>query len=88
MASNRIFYACQSVSLGGNVLTGVQSVGLNTNFAFDQVFQLGQIEIYENLEGIPDVGIPVDGMWLGAIVGALVDGTIDGVCDGTREGLE
>jgi hypothetical protein len=60
MASNRIFYACQSVSLGGNVLTGVQSVGLNTNFAFDQVFQLGQIEIYENLEGIPDVEISIE----------------------------
>lgn len=60
MASNRIFYACQSVKLAGNVLTGVQSVGLNTNFAFDQVFQLGQIEIYENLEGIPDVEISIE----------------------------
>lgn len=60
MASNRIFYACQSAKLAGNVLTGVQSVGLNTNFAFDQVFQLGQIEIYENLEGIPDVEISIE----------------------------
>ena len=60
MASNRIFYACQSVNLGGTTLTGVQSVGLNTNFSFDQVFQLGQIEIYENLEGIPDVEISIE----------------------------
>lgn len=34
---------------------GVQSVGLNTTFNLEQVFQLGQLELYENVEGIPDI---------------------------------
>lgn len=61
MASNRVFYACQSVALtdsdGTNpaILEGVQSVGLNSSFNFEQVFELGHIEIYENIEGIPEV---------------------------------
>lgn len=34
---------------------GVQSVGLNTTFNLQQVFELGQLELYENIEGIPDI---------------------------------
>jgi len=34
---------------------GVQSVGLNTTFNLEQVFELGQLELYENIEGIPDI---------------------------------
>lgn len=34
---------------------GVQSVGLNTTFNLEQVFELGQLELYENVEGIPDI---------------------------------
>ena len=57
MASNRVFYACQSVKIGDGAdpLHGVQSVGLNSSFSFEQVFELGHIEIYENIEGIPEV---------------------------------
>ena len=60
MASNRVFYACQSVSLGGTVLHGVQSVGINSTFNFEQVFELGQIEIYENIEGVPEVEMTIE----------------------------
>ena len=63
MANNRIFYACQAVGLKpigsttGNykVAHGVQSVGVTTNFNLEQAFELGQIQIYENIEGLPDV---------------------------------
>lgn len=34
---------------------GVQSVGLNTTFNLEQMFELGQLELYENIEGIPDI---------------------------------
>ncbi len=34
---------------------GVQSVGLNTTFNLEQIFELGQLELYENVEGIPDI---------------------------------
>jgi len=34
---------------------GVQSVGMTTTFNLEQAFELGQLEIYENVEGIPDI---------------------------------
>ncbi|UCG02422.1 MAG: hypothetical protein JSW11_00220 [Candidatus Heimdallarchaeota archaeon] len=37
------------------VAHGVQSVGINTTFNLEQVFELGQLELYENIEGIPDI---------------------------------
>ena len=66
MANNRVFYACQSVGLGpkegGSAIVqhGVQSVGLNSSFSFEQVFELGQIEIYENIEGVPEVEATIE----------------------------
>lgn len=64
--ANRIFYACQQVGIkpngtttwgDGTIVHGVQSVGLTTNFNLSQVFELGQISIYENIEDIPDVEV-------------------------------
>ena len=57
--NNRIFYACQAVSLSGHgvgpsassIVKGVQSVGITSNFTLDQAFELGQAEIYENIMG-------------------------------------
>ena len=66
MATNRIFYACQAVGFGADnggantALTGVQSVGVNSTFGLEQVFQLGQIEIYENIEGTPEVELTIE----------------------------
>ena len=66
MANNRIFYAVQQVGFRPDgaadatnftALHGVQSVGMTTNFNLSQVFELGQISIYENIEDIPDVEI-------------------------------
>ncbi|NDB57578.1 hypothetical protein EB001_03935 [bacterium] len=64
-ANNRIFYACQSVAIGpsGEVLDtvhGVQSVGINTTFNLEQVFELGQLDIYENIENVPDIEVTLE----------------------------
>ena len=67
-ANNRIFYACQAVAMkpiGGTnaqykVAHGVQSVGITTNFNLEQAFELGQIQIYENIEGLPDVEVTME----------------------------
>ena len=75
MANNRIFYACQAVAVkhrpyntsteawdAGDIeqLEGIQSVGINTNFNLEQIFELGQLEIYENVEGIPEVEVTIE----------------------------
>lgn len=71
-ANNRIFYASQAVQLkpqnsdGTALLStwyapqGLQSVGMTTNFALQPVFQLGQLELYENLENVPDVEVTLN----------------------------
>ena len=59
--NRRIFYACQAVGIGdkdgGGVVVahGVQSVGINTTFNLEQIFEVGMISIYENVENVPDV---------------------------------
>jgi len=45
---------------GVQLLHGVQSVGINTTFNLEQVFELGQIHIYENIEGVPDVEVTLE----------------------------
>lgn len=42
------------------ILHGVQSVGINTTFNLEQVFELGQIHIYENIEGVPDIEVTLE----------------------------
>jgi hypothetical protein len=65
-ANKRIFYAVQQVGfskLGQNVFTsvkGLQSAGVNTKFNLEQVFEIGQISIYENIEGIPDIEVTLE----------------------------
>ena len=80
MANNRIFYASQAVTLipllqSGNtwaaqtvqVPRGLQSVGITTNFALEQVFQLGQLELYDNIEDVPEVQVTLN---------KVIDGTL------------
>jgi len=91
--NNRIFYACQSVEINGpsgttasanpiyDVVQGLQSVGMTTNFNLEPIYQLGQLELYDNYEEIPEVEISLNkvldnrmtiyGMAMGT--GALVD---------------
>ena len=66
MANRRIFYACQAVGIapeGSTTFTpirGLQSVGINTTFNLEQVFEIGMISIYENIENIPDVEVTLE----------------------------
>ncbi len=65
----RVFYACQAVaiadhgasSLSNNeVVHGMQSVGMSSTFSLEQVFELGQIEIYENIENVADLEVTME----------------------------
>lgn len=62
MANNRIYYAIQQVTMGtGNVAArGLQSVGITTNFNLEQIFELGQLALYQNVETIPDVEVTLN----------------------------
>lgn len=59
--NNRVFYAVQQVGIGEcgtNTFVsvhGLQSVGINTTFNLEQVFEIGQISLYANIENIPDI---------------------------------
>jgi len=41
-------------------MRGIQSVGITTNFNLEQVFQLGQLSIYEDVEEVPDVEVSIE----------------------------
>lgn len=67
MPNKRIYYAIHQVGLKNDgdtgdftAIRGVQSVGMTTNFNLEQVFQLGQLAIYENREDIPDVEVTLN----------------------------
>ena len=67
--NQRIFYACQSVAITPrgeasvgpeHVVHGVQSIGMSSTFTLDQVFEQGQIEIYENIEEVSDIEVTLE----------------------------
>ena len=66
MANTRIFYATQKAGiapLGSTTYTtlrGLQTLGMTTTFNLEQVFEIGQIGVYENIEGVPDVEITLE----------------------------
>ena len=66
MSNRRIFYACQAVGIAADgsesyqEVRGLQSVGINTTFNLQQVFEIGMISIYENIEGVADVEITLE----------------------------
>ncbi len=71
MANKRIYYAIQQVQIApigtgptsytlGHTVHGLQSVGVNTKFNLEQVFEIGQLSIYENIEEVPDIEITME----------------------------
>ena len=70
MVQYRVYYAIEQFALcrdgsipsAGNIteVHGLQSVGITTTFNLEQVFELGQLAIYENVEGIPDVEVTTE----------------------------
>tara|TARA_R100001443_G_scaffold4277_4_gene12678 strand:- start:6507 stop:7535 length:1029 start_codon:yes stop_codon:yes gene_type:complete len=67
-ANNRIFYACQAVIImthgkapsANGVVRGLQSVGMSSNFTLEQVFETGQLSIYENIEDVADIEVTLE----------------------------
>ena len=68
MANNRVFYACEAVGIapdGGAAsaaveIRGLQSVGINTTFNLTQVFEIGMLGLYQNIEGVADVEVTLE----------------------------
>lgn len=74
--NNRIFYATQLINLnpqnsdgtlraGGSnpdyyTPRGVQSVGITTNFNLTEVFSIGQLEVYDQPEDLPDIEVTMN----------------------------
>ena len=69
--NNRIYYASQAVQLRPLNAVGstfdywyhplaVQSIGMTTNYTTEQTFQLGTVEIYDNVETIPEVEVTIN----------------------------
>lgn len=60
-ANRRIFYGIQSIGFSRYGSTtyieahGVQSVGITTTFNLEAVSELGQVEVYENIEVLPEI---------------------------------
>ena len=83
MPNNRIFYATRKAGiapLGSNshtTLRGLQSIGMTTNFNLIAAFEIGQISVYENIEGIPDVQVTME---------RLLDGNAPIYCLATQQG--
>lgn len=65
MANKRIYYACHQAGIkadsdAGDAFTeihGLQSASTTMNFQLEQVFELGQLSIYQNIEQIPEVQV-------------------------------
>jgi hypothetical protein len=70
MAHNqRIFYAVQAVAICSrgkatiattDLVHGLQSVGMSSSFTLDQVFEMGQVAIYENIEEVADIEVTLE----------------------------
>ena len=69
-ANKRIYYATQAIRLQPQnsncdgtsawyTPLGVQSVGMTTNFNLTQMFTLGQQELYDNVDGTPEVEVTI-----------------------------
>lgn len=61
MPNNRIRYATKQVGFAPDTSTtwtavhGLQSIDINTSFELRQVLEIGQDEVYDNVEGLPNV---------------------------------
>lgn len=67
MPQYRTFYASQALAVAPfdsptawTTVRGAQSVGVNTKFNLEQVFEIGQLAIYENIENVPDVELTAE----------------------------
>lgn len=85
MANRRMFYAVEALSISPDAtdnyafVHGVQSVGMNTTFNLENIFELGQLALYQIVENVPDIEITVE---------RVLDGTAPVYCLATQEGVD
>jgi hypothetical protein len=66
MSNKRVFWPLQQGGFakdGFNTFIpvhGLQSIGITTNFSLEQIFELGQLAIYQNIENIPDIEVTME----------------------------
>lgn len=71
MANKRVYFAIQELKIAplgtapnaytsNHAVHGLQSVGVNTRFNLEQVFEIGQLSIYENIEELPDIEVTTE----------------------------
>jgi len=75
MANNRIFYAVEQLMILPDAVTaasqsiyavhGLQSLGINTRFNLDPIFEIGQLAVYELIENLPDIEMTCEKVWDG-----------------------
>ena len=69
MAATRVYWAIEALGVNSNggdntigsadFVSGVQS-GITTTFNLEQVFQLGQLSLYQDVEEVPDIEVTVE----------------------------
>ena len=60
MVRNRIIYASQSVIADGSFLYRVQTLGSNSTFTSEDVFQLGELNVIDVVDDVPTVAVTCD----------------------------
>lgn len=67
--ATRVYWAISALGIAADgsasaaaaaFVSGVQSVGITTTFNLEQVFQLGQLSLYQDVEEVPDVEVTVE----------------------------
>lgn len=57
---NRIIYASQSVRCNGHLLYRVQTLGANTTFTSEDLFELGHLDVVDVVDDVPAVAVAID----------------------------
>jgi len=90
-SNHRIHYGCHSIQIKPRtknqehinwyIPAGVQEINLNTSFNLDNLFELGQIDIYDQLEGIPIVEVDISKIFDGtpSVYSMTMCGGISGI---------
>ncbi len=69
MANKRVFYAIKQAGFAplgsttfnaARTIHGLQSIGINTRFNLENISEIGQLALYANLEGTPDVEVTLE----------------------------
>ena len=84
---NRIFYATHALQVGGNNIKGVQSVGINTNYNLDPIAQVGDIDVANVVEEVPEIEVSINrilGDSTKSIYGIIISGEIKDNADDTK----